>query len=285
MLRILVVTLTLTALLAFHLVNGTPTAFACSGPGPVEGMLRSPIIIEGRVIAAVPPTSPVAVRPNQAPLVLAFEVDLAHRGASAGSRLDALTYVWSSSFPNPCAALALPEDLVGQYLVIGLDAPESSGGLPLTGVAAFIGEEPAGAEYERGHKVAVMIADSDPTAPIIELGPAAPACGEPFQATGRHFPQGRFVLRGSYDPRVLAVTKVGATGELVMSGIFRPSACAHAQNNGRLTGLWVIAMDDLIPGGGYLGQDALTEVVAMTLTGALDGPDLGFPLQVTPNPA
>src|SRR3990167_5603714 len=96
------------ALLAIAILVGSATlalsrpprpAMACTGPGPIETMLSSTVVIEGHVTAVVPDGPPGF---DRAPFKLTFEVTRAHKGARAGDSIVARGYVPIPGKPIMC---------------------------------------------------------------------------------------------------------------------------------------------------------------------------------------
>ncbi|MBI2767861.1 MAG: hypothetical protein HYX53_18350 [Chloroflexi bacterium] len=260
-------------------------AFACSGPGALQAMLETPVIVEGR-IAAVTPLPQDGVRPGYTPYQLTIAVVQGHRGAKAGDRLDTVAYLPDPGVPQACPSFEFQGDLNGQYLVIGLQPPPAPGGLLVAdrAAASFVGAEPQGADYTAGHALAAMMTDSDPAAPRVTLVPPSPACGEPFRAEGVRFAPGKYVLGGAFDGRILALADVGPAGTFNLSARLITSWCSGERFNGRIIGLHVWAIDPS-PAAADPGFRALTEIAPLQLSGARDSEPGSPVLRVTPGTA
>ena len=83
-------------------------AFACSGPGPIENMLRASVIFEGRVVSVAPTGQPAT---DRAPHTITFDVVRAFKGAKAGDKISA-----NAMLPIPGKPIMCPQfqpDLAG----------------------------------------------------------------------------------------------------------------------------------------------------------------------------
>jgi hypothetical protein len=259
-------------------------AFACTGPGALQAMLETPVILEGRVVTvtALPQDN---LRPAHSPYALAIEVVQGHVGAKAGDRVEAVAYLPDPGVPQACASFEFQGDLTGQYLVIGLQPPQTPGGRMLAerGAASFVGAAPVGADYQRGHALAEMMADSNPAAPRLTLVPSSPACGETFRAKGERFAPGKYILRPAFEGRILALANVGASGTFDVSARMVTSWCSGKQINGRVVGIHVWAIDPSSPE--PPATDALTEIAPVLVSGARNFEPGSPVLRVSPQTA
>ena len=253
-------------------------AFACSGPGPIENMLESTVIFEGRV-TAVTASGPPGF--DLSPRRLTFEVIRAHKGTKDGATIVANAVIPVPGVPTMCPQF--PQDLAGKYVVIGLQPdPKKPGELFTYAWVSYVGASLSGPEYDQMARLARMIADSDPAAPQITLSPAIAKCGQPLSISGRRFPAGSYLLRYSGGARAIAVVEPRAGGVFDVTTTMAHDACRNPNWNGRP---FAIHVSDVSagPGSAWTNFEALVEIGVGTLDGGVES---DWPsLIVTPNPA
>lgn len=255
-------------------------ALACTGPGPVETMLSSSVVIEGRVTSVVASGEPGF---DRAPFAITLDVARAHRGAVAGESIVATGYIPIPGRPIMCPQL--PQNLLGKYVVAGLSRGQDPGG----GLVAdawnmpFIGDGPTGDAYEYGRTIAEMITDSNPAAPLLTLEPALATCGQQMELAGRRFPKGKYLVKYGFG-RPIALVDVGPDGAFNVSTSIVHELCRDSRANSRLISFHVFSATNGVP---MMNLDLRgpTEVAAAPLAGAIDREPRGMELAVMPSPA
>ncbi len=267
----------------FALSREARPALACTGPGPAEHLMYSQIIPEGRVISVVPAG---VAGTMHSPVDITFAVVRGHKGARAGDTVVARGHIPVPGVPVPCRQF--PQDLVGKYVIIGLSASEQEAGQLLADTMSmpFLGDEPFGEGYERGVKLAEMIADSNPAAPVVVLDPPTATCGQPLRISGRRFSEGKHLLRYSislheFAYRLIAVVDVGPGGSFETTTTIVANACRESRTNARLMSFHVSALH---PAEQAVYGD-LEEIVAAPIAGARDREPPSQEVSVTPDPA
>ena len=263
----------------YALSRETEPAFACSGFGPIENMLESTVIFEGRV-TSVAPNGPTGL--DRSPHKLTFEVIRAHKGVAAGDTVVANALIPTGTVPVMCPQF--PRDLAGKYVVIGLQPDrEKPGELQASAsVMPYLDDEPGGEWYPQAVRLAEMIADSTEASPRLSLEPAVLVCGQPVHLSGTRFPPGKYAVRYSFEARFIAVVDVGSNGAFELDTTVAMLGCRHSPSNGRPVAIHVLDVAAGVPWA-WLNLLALKEIGFGPLAGAEDRP---LPeLRVTPNPA
>jgi hypothetical protein len=259
-------------------------ARACTGPGPVENMLYSRVVIEGRVVSVVPNGRPERGSFSTTPHDITFRVDRAYKGATAGETIRVLGFLPTPGIPTMCPQF--PADLAGKYVVIGLNPNDQFPGELVADawVMPFLGDEPRGKEYDQAVRLAEMITDSAASAPQLVIEPPVATCGQPIRFAGHRFPPGEYALRYIYSPRLLGLVTAGADGEFALATNFVHDSCDRNSSSGRLLSVHVIALTG--GEGPPVGDFArLLEIASAPIAGAIDRNEPVTTLNVTPNPA
>jgi len=253
-------------------------ALACSGPGPVEGLLPSTVIIEGRVTSMTRSGEPEF---DRIPYKITFEVAHAFKGAAAGQKVVATGYIPIPGKPIMCPQF--PQDLLGKYVVIGLGPDEAHPQELHTVITPFIGDKPEGETYAQAVRLAEMISDSNPAAPQLLLDPPVATCGQPMRFVGRRFPEGPYLLRYGFG-RAIAQLNIGSSGTFDVTASIVHEICRDSRNNSRLVSFYV---DGLVDDPPWIVLDPLgpTEAAAVPIAGAVDREPRGPTLTITPKPA
>lgn len=254
-------------------------ASACTGPGPIENLLDSTVIFEGRITAATPSGPPGA---SLSPHELTFEVATGHKGVASGATVTANAQLRTpGGVPIMCPQF--PAEVVGKHVVIGLLPDlEHPGELFTHAWVSYIGDSLSGAEYDWMSRLARMHADSDPAAPQLLITPSTVTCGEPFTVNGRRFPAGKHLLQyGAFANRVIGAVEVGPDGTFEVRSVMFHNACGNRLSNGRNVGIFAMAIGD--GPAAWPWSSNVVEVGAVALMGAADRPWPG--LLVLPNPA
>ncbi len=283
MVRVLIVVVAVAAG-AFAVLRSVETAFACSGPGPVENMLQSTVIFEGRITAVVPTGEPS--EGARLPHTMTIEVVHAHLGTTDGATVTARAYIPDRTQPIMCPQFPQPAELVGKYVVIGLDPdPNVAGALRADAwVTPFMGDALAGEGYREAAGLARMMSDSDPAAPTLTVSSPA-TCGQPVRYTGRNFAPGQYLLRaGAFSGRVTAVFDVGTAGTFDITEKFVWEGCTNKYSEGRVIGAHVYSLASGIPWV-YQNWESLIDIGKATVTGVVDDPNGGMLLRVVPGEA
>lgn len=252
-------------------------AFACSGPGPIENLLESTVIFEGRV-TAVTPSGPAGL--DRAPYKLEFEVLRAHKGVTAGDKLVANAFIPIPGVPIMCPQF--PQDLLGKYVVMG-QRPDANnpGQLFADAWSSYVGTSLSGPQYSDMSMLARLHADSDPTAPQLLVSPQSVTCGASFRLTGTRFPEGKYLLRYGGEARVIGLVDVAASGTFALTPTLAADACHNPYANGRPISIHALRASAVASAVSNLA--GLVEIAPVIVAGATDRP---WPaLTVTPNPA
>ena len=170
----------------FAVSRETKPAFACTGPPVWQQMAYADAILEGRALSArhLPEQDDLSYRAFE----VVLEVEVPHRNSQVGQQFVARARVPKPGVPVMCPQFDTSEDFAGRYLVASLH-DRADGPLVLDAWSTpFIGDDPAGPSYDSAVAMARLAAGSDPTAPTIEVEPAAPACGDLIAITGQRFP-------------------------------------------------------------------------------------------------
>lgn len=204
-------------------------AFACTGPPPWQQMAYADAIFEGRVTQArhLPEQDQFSYRVFE----VVLRVEVPHLNSVAGQEFVTHTRVPKPDVPQMCPQFDASEEFVGRYLV----ASVHERGLPELILdrwsTPFIGDEPAGPEYELANRIARLAARTDPGAPLLEVEPANPRCGELVAIVGYRFPPNADVdltypgMPGEVStPLVVHTDATGLLGAKVLPG---SSACGY----------------------------------------------------------
>lgn len=220
MARVAIVMVVLLGAALYATTVETRTAAACSGPPGYEVMLSAKVILEGRVAEVGPAESSDSVYTTH---TLAFDVVQGYRGIEDGARVTATARIPIPGIPIMCPQF--PQDLEGKYVITGLFEDEPGGPLRAeawvmlyASDAAPTGPDPA---YTEAVRLAELVADANPEAPLLTVDPAVVTCGEPVSFAGARFPAGEYAIREFLGP-ILAVVEPGANGTFAAGTPYGP---------------------------------------------------------------
>lgn len=171
----------------FAVSRGADRVFACSGPPTWQQMAMADAIFEGKVVSATEDAEQSDLTFRAFDVVL--EVVVPHSGSMPGQQFLARARVPKPGIPVMCPQFNHDEQfVVGRYLVTSMHERAESGLILDAWSTPFIGDGPAGSEYELARAVAILAAGADQTAPSLEAQPSNPRCGEEVTLIGRRFP-------------------------------------------------------------------------------------------------
>lgn len=215
--------------------TGTRQAAACSGPPGHEVMLSAKVILEGRVALVGPAESSDSVYTTHA---MTFDVVRGYRGVEDGARVTATARIPIPGIPVMCPQF--PQDIEGKYVIIGLFEDED-GEADLRAdawVMMFSADAPpetADRTYTEAVRLAELVADANPEAPLLTIDPAVVTCGERVTFRGTRFPAGEYAIRERWGS-LLAVVQVGPGGEFEASATGPITGCGSPPGT-----LWTVA--------------------------------------------
>lgn len=193
----------------------TMPAGACSGPPGYEVMLSAKVILEGRVALVGPAESSDSVYTTHA---MTFDVVRGYRGVEDGARVTATARIPIPGIPIMCPQF--PQDIEGKYVIIGLFEDEADGPLRAEAWVMLYASDAAPTAtdptYTGAVRLAELVADANPEAPLLTIDPVVVTCGQPVAFAGARFPAGEYAIRESWGS-LLAVVQVGPGGEFEAS--------------------------------------------------------------------
>lgn len=242
--------------------TGTRQAAACSGPPGHEVMLSAKVILEGRVALVGPAESSDSVYTTHA---MTFDVVRGYRGVADGARVTATARIPVPGVPIMCPQF--PQDIEGKYVITGLFEDEADG--PLRAEAWVLlyasDDAPTAADpaYTGAVRLAELVADANPEAPLLTVDPTVVTCGEPVSFVGDRFPAGEYAIRESFGP-ILAVLEVGASGTFATATPYGPGyGCGTAPGTSAIVSYSAFRVMRHPDGSAELGE--LVEIVGPAL--------------------
>ena len=237
-------------------------AAACSGPPGHEVMLSAKVILEGRVAKVGPADSSDSVYTTH---TLAFDVVRGYRGVADGARVTATARIPVPGVPIMCPQF--PQDIEGKYDITGLIEDEPDGPLrPEAWVLLYASDDaPTAADpaYTGAVRLAELVADANPEAPLLTVDPTVVTCGEPVSFVGDRFPAGEYAIRESFGP-ILAVLEVGASGTFATATPYGPGyGCGTAPGTSAIVSYSAFRVMRHPDGSAELGE--LVEIVGPAL--------------------